>query len=198
MQPQLFEGDKIRLTAFDPERDAEAFSQWTHDPEYMRMLDIEPARPLSPFQIKKNYEAMEKDKGRELYYFAIRTRADDRAIGFARIFWIEWNHGSARLNLGIGSAADRGHGLGTEALQLLLRYGFDEMNLYRLTVATMEYNTVARRLLERAGFQPEVRRRQAVYREGQRWDLISYGLLRSEWQGARVNSTRSGKLNPLG
>lgn len=186
MNMQLFEGEKIRFTAFDPEKDPEVFSRWSHDPEYMRLLDIEPVRPLSPFQVKKQYEAMEKDKGRDLYYFVIRTRADDRVIGFVHLFWIEWNHGSARLKLGIGSPQDRGQGYGTEALNMALRYAFDELNLYRLTVMTMEYNTGAIRWLERAGFKPEVRRRQALNRDGRRWDVLSYGLLREEWHSRRM------------
>jgi len=36
MNPQLFEGELIRLASPDPDRDAETESKWTHDVEYMR------------------------------------------------------------------------------------------------------------------------------------------------------------------
>ena len=178
---QLFEGEKIRFAAFDAERDAEVFSKWTHDPDYMRLTEYDPPRPMAPFHIKKKFEEMEKEAGRDLYYFVIRTRTDDRAIGFAHIYWVEWNHGSARANLAIGSPDDRNRGFGSEALQMLLRYAFEELNLYRVTVDTFDYNTVGRRFLEKRGFQLEVCRREAIYRDGRYWDALSYGLLAEEW-----------------
>ncbi len=178
---QLFEGERIRFAAFDAERDAEPFSRWTHDPESLRLIEIEPVRPLSPFQIKKRFEEMEKELGRDLYYFVIRAKEDDRAIGFAHIRWIEWNHGNAYFNLAIGSPKDRRRGYGSEALQMLLRYAFEELNLYRVSTFTMEYNTGAQRFLEKHGFQQEVCAREAIYRDGRYWDTLSYGLLAEEW-----------------
>jgi RimJ/RimL family protein N-acetyltransferase len=182
---QLFEGELIRLAPPDPEKDAETESKWTHDPDYQRLISAQPVRPLSPGQIKKKYEEAEKEKKHNQFVFALRTRADDgagRLIGFARIEHIEWNHGHGVVSLGIASPDDRGKGYGTEALRLLLRYAFDELNLHRLTANAFEYNTAALRFLEKAGFTVEVRRRQALNRDGRRWDWILLGLLREEWE----------------
>lgn len=178
---QLFEGEKIRFAAFDAEKDAEVFSKWTHDPEYLRLTEFEPARPLAPFHVKKKIEELEKEAGRDFYYFVIRTQADDRAIGFAHIHWVEWNHGNAHFNMGIGSPDDRRHGLGGEALQMLLRYAFEELNLYRLTGHTFGYNDGAQKFLAKHGLQLEVRRREAIYRDGRYWDALTYGILAEEW-----------------
>lgn len=181
MNTQLFEGEKVRLTPHDPEKDAEIESKWTHDPEYLRGLSADPARPLSPGQIKKKYEEAEKEKTPNRFSFAVRTRADDRLIGFVRLEGIEWNNGSGRLTLGIGAAEDRGQGYGAEALRLVLRYAFEELNLHRLAATAAEDNAGALRFFERAGFSAEVRRRQAIMREGRRWDELFLGLLREEW-----------------
>ena len=176
---QLFEGEKIRFAAFDAEKDAEVFSKWTHDPEYLRLTEFEPARPLAPFHVKKKMEEMEKDAHGDFYFFVIRTQADDRAIGFAHIRWMEWNHGNAHFNMGIGSPDDRRQGLGSEALQMLLRYAFEELNLYRLTGHTFGYNDGAQKFLAKHGLQLEVRRREAIYRDGRYWDarLIFFGVI---------------------
>lgn len=178
---QLFEGEKIRLAALDLDKDAPVMSKWTHDPEFLRMLDTDPARPLSPFHVKKRLEEMEKEAGHDWYYFTIRTREDDRLVGSIHLRWVEWNHGNGHFNMGIGSPDDRGKGYGREALQMLMRYAFEELNLYRLTGHTMEYNDRAQRFLERNGWQLEVRRREAIYREGRYWDAVSYGILATEW-----------------
>jgi len=181
----LFYGESVCLAPIDPERDAEIESRWTHDAEYLRMLSLNPARPLSPAQVKKKYEALEKslEEEKNQFYFAVRLSADDRLVGFARIYWIWWQHRSAMVNLGIGNPGDRGQGYGTQALRLLLGYAFDELNLYRLTAVVPEYNLTALRLFEKAGFVQEVRRREAANRDGRRWDVLHYGLLESEWKG---------------
>jgi RimJ/RimL family protein N-acetyltransferase len=181
MVKQLFEGEKVRFAAFDADKDPEEFSKWTHDPEYMRMLEAEPARPLSPFHIKKKFEEMEKDAHNDFYYFVIRSKDDDRTLGFAHIRWIEWNHGNGHFNMGIGPAQERRKGFGGEALQMMMRYAFEELNLYRLTIQTMEYNTVAQSFLEKHGWTCEVRRREAIYRDGRYWDALTYGILAEEW-----------------
>jgi RimJ/RimL family protein N-acetyltransferase len=184
MNEQLFEGGSVTLAPLDADRDAEVEARWTHDPEYLRLISADPARPLSPGQIKKKYEDLEKeaDKSRAMFNFAIRAKTDDRLIGFVRLFCIEWTHGGGALQLAIGNRDDRGKGYGTEALHLILRYAFDELNLHRISAETFEYNSGALRFLERAGFRVEVRRRQAINRDNRRWDALMLGLLRDDWQ----------------
>ncbi len=180
----LYEGERICLAHIDHEKDPEIESKWTHDAAYLRMLSPEPARPLSAAKLKKQYEAIEKEmeEKRNLFYFTIRLRPDDRLIGFARLDWIEWTNGNGYLRMGIGEAEERGKGYGTEALQLLMRYAFHELNLHRLTAVVPEYNPVAVHIVQKAGFTEEVRRRQALDRDGRRWDLLHFGILRQEWQ----------------
>ena len=85
------------------------------------------------------------------------------------------------LVLGLGSASDRGQGYGTEILNLLLRFAFDELSLYRLSAAISVDNTAALKLFQKAGFAEEVRQRERIHRDDQRWDLIYMGLLQEEW-----------------
>jgi RimJ/RimL family protein N-acetyltransferase len=179
---QLFESERLRLAPPDPEKDAELESKWTHDPDYQRLISAQPVRPLSPGQIKKRYEEAEKEKKHNQFVFALRTREDDRLIGFARLDHIEWNHAHGGLSLGIAAPDDRRKGYGSEALRLLLRYAFDELNLHRLTATVFEYNTAALSFFEKAGFVIEVRRRQALNRDGKRWDWLHLGLLREDWE----------------
>jgi RimJ/RimL family protein N-acetyltransferase len=189
---QLFLGPRIRLAPVDPDADAPVESAWTHDGEFLRLIDTAPARPLSPGQVKKKYEQYAKEP-EKTFHFALRLNdqpaeggaetppTPGRLIGFARLQWVDWMHGAALLFLGLGSPADRGQGYGQEALDLILRYGFDELGLHRVAAFVPAYNPGAARFLERNGFMREVTRRLAVARDGQRWDLWSYGLLRREW-----------------
>lgn len=183
LKRSLFEEELICLAPIDPERDAEIEAKWTHDAEYLRLLKADIARPLSPAQVKKAYESIEKkvEEVKNLFYFTIRTRPDERLVGFAKLYAITWSHGTGMLQMGIGDPQDRKQGYGRQALSLLLRYAFDELNLYRLTALVPEYNRDALRFFEKVGFVIEVRRRQALNRDGRRWDLLHLGLLQEEW-----------------
>jgi RimJ/RimL family protein N-acetyltransferase len=190
IQTSLYESRLIRLGPINYEKDPAVQSKWTHDAEYLRLLDTSPARPVSPAEVKKKYEALEKEieESKDQFYFTIRLRSDDpdqndRLVGFARLFWIEWTHGAGQVVLGIGDPSDRRKGYGSEVLNLLLRYAFAELNLFRLSAQIPAYNPGALRLFQKAGFVEEVRRRQALNRDGRFWDLIHVGLLRDEWPG---------------
>jgi len=180
---QLFEGKDIRFGPMDHEKDPEIESKWTHDAGFMRMYEIEPARPMSAAMLKKQYEKLEKqiEEEKDLYYFTIRAKADDRLIGKALIRWIEWTNGNCYIHLGIGSADDRRKGFGAQALGMLIRFAFAELNLFRVSARIPEYNEAAIALFKKFGFVEEVRRRQALDRDGRRWDLVVFGLLKDEW-----------------
>ena len=186
IQTQLFEGQDIRFGPIDHEKDPEIESKWTHDSEFMRLMEVNPARPMSAAMIKKQYEKLEKqiEEDKNLYHFMIRARADDRLIGKASIHWIEWTNGNGFLRLGIGAAEDRCKGYGSQALRMLLRFAFAELNLFRVSAIVPEYNEGAVALLRKFSFVQEVCRRSALERDGRRWDLYVFGLLRDEWQNS--------------
>jgi RimJ/RimL family protein N-acetyltransferase len=68
-----------------------------------------------------------------------------------------------------------------------LRYAFEELNLHRVTLNLFEYNTRALRTYSGLGFSVEGRAREAILREGRRWDLIFMGLLRREWEAREAD-----------
>ena len=177
----LFETERIRLVAMDPEGSASMFARWGRDAEYARQLDSEPARLWSADAIQDWIKKeQEKDDRRDLV-FLIQSRKEDKTIGFVALDGIKWSHGDAWLAIGIGERAYRGQGLGTEAVRLILQYAFTELNLYRISLSAFEYNSRALRSYEKAGFHVEGRVRGALKRDGRRWDLVFMGILAEEW-----------------
>jgi RimJ/RimL family protein N-acetyltransferase len=184
IQTQLFESQDIRFGPIDHEKDPEVESRWTHDSEFMRLMETGPARPLSAAMIKKQYEKLEKqiEEDKNLYHFMIRAREDERLIGKAVVQGIEWTNGNGMIRLGLGAAQDRRKGYGTQALRMLLRFAFAELNLFRVSAIVPEYNEGAIALLQKLGFVQEVCRRKSLERDVRRWDLYVFGLLNDEWQ----------------
>ena len=58
---QLFEGQDIRFGPIDYEKDPEIESKWTHNAEFMRLYEFDPARPMSAAVVKKEYEKFARE-----------------------------------------------------------------------------------------------------------------------------------------
>ena len=184
MNHKVFEDEMICLANIEPDIDAEIESKWSHDTEYLRMNAAESSHPLSTAQLNKRCKSLEKkteDRTR-LFYFTIRKQEDNYLVVFIRIELMDWNHRTASLQHGIGNAADRGQGFGTQALNLMLHYAFTELNLHRVTLDVFEYNPRAVRSPEKAGFVVEGHERKTLHRDGNYWDVIFMGVLREEWE----------------
>ena len=178
----LFHGELVRLVAPNPETDAEVMARWSRDSEYSRLLDADPARLWSAGQIKTHMEKEWEKDSRNDFFFLIRTLADDRLIGLVGLDGIRWTHGDAWVGIGLGEREYWGKGYGTDAMQVILRYAFTELNLHRVSLNVFEYNSRAIGSYEKVGFTIEGRVRRFLHRDGQRWDLIFMGILREEWE----------------
>jgi len=174
----LFRGELVRLTAFDIEKDPKVMEVWSRDSYYLRLLD---AGSGGPYNVRIHVEHLEKDD-RDPYIFTIRTIEDDRLIGDIGLGGLDWASGNAWVGIGIGERVYWGRGYGTEAMRLILRFAFEELNLNRVSLDVFEYNPRAIRSYEKAGFTVEGRQRKALRRAGQSYDVIYMGILRSEWE----------------
>jgi RimJ/RimL family protein N-acetyltransferase len=193
LSKSLFEGQKVCLASIDHQWDAQIETRWTLDGNFQRLLGENILKPLSPAQLKKRYEEIEKEndeKGKG-FYFTIRRLTEkkdqkqEQLLGFANLFNIEWSNGTGSLSLGIGDPGQRQKGYGQEALKLLLRYAFRELNLFRLSAQVPAYNMPALNLFRRANFKDEACQREVYHWAGKRWDGIYLGLLREEWEETR-------------
>jgi RimJ/RimL family protein N-acetyltransferase len=169
----------VRLAVFDPEKDADAMAKWNLDSEYSRLLGAEPAYMWTPKQIK---DFLEKEK--DVFFFIIHDLADDRPIGLIDLSGFNWSARHAWVGIGLGEREFWGKGYGSDAMRVLLRYAFAELNLNRVNLNVFEYNERAYKSYLKCGFVEEGRTRQAMLREGRRWDMIFMGILKSEWEAA--------------
>lgn len=177
----LLRGKLIHLAAVDPEEVSKHFADWNRDSEYKRLLDTEAPRLHSPKSIKEWLEKEVEGMGNNMYWFTIRTNADNQLLGDISLEMVHWNNREAFVGLGIGPRDFWGKGYGSEAMNLILEYGFSELNLHRVTLTVFEYNPRAIRSYEKCGFRHEGRQHGAILREGKRWDVQYMGILREEW-----------------
>jgi RimJ/RimL family protein N-acetyltransferase len=184
MNTKLFSGALVRLAVFDVEKDAECMARWNRNSEYQQLLDSGPSNLWTVQQIR---EWIEKNYN-DLYAFSIHTLADDRIIGNVDLNGIQWTAGDAWVGIGIGEPELWGKGYGREAMQLILRFGFEQLNLKRISLTVFEYNQRAYHSYLKLGFREEGRLRQWMQRGGERYDMIYMGILREEWESAKEQS----------
>ena len=176
----LYRGSLVRLAAISAEDMAKAFVRWDRDTEMRRLADSDPALLWSEKKLKEFFEKdLEKDPPRA-YRFAVRTLAEDRLI-VATGLVPNLTHGDAWFFIVLGDREYWSKGYGTDAAQLVLQYGFVELNLRRITLGLHSYNERALRSYEKAGFKMEGRMRGEGLRDGVRFDGLYMGILREEW-----------------
>jgi diamine N-acetyltransferase len=184
-------GEKIRLRA-DERSDIPSFVQWLNDPEVREHLSM--YLPVSLAGEEQWFENMLKHPAEE-QPLAIEVREAVPAAGIipaeVKDSWkligncgfmdIDWRVRSAEAGLLIGDKGCWGKGYGTEVMRLLLRHGFETLNLNRIFLRVDETNRRGIHVYEKVGFVHEGRFRQAVYLSGNYQDLLVMSVLRPEW-----------------
>ncbi len=125
---------------------------------------------------------------------------DSTPIGTIGLHSIDWE--ARRAEIGYWIAPERHErGYGTEAAELLVGYGFDQLGLHRIAARVFEFNDASRRLLGSVGFTEEGVHRDAEFidvrksltistahqnaarsEDGEFQDTHWYGLLEDEWR----------------
>lgn len=170
-------GSLVVLKPIVMETFSEAVSRWSQNGEYSRLANADEAVLWTRPQTREFFEK-EIDS---FYGFAIHALDGDRLIGSIDLGGFDAAARNAWVGIGIGEAEFWGKGYGTEAMRLILRFGFEELNLNRVSLDVFEYNQRGVRSYLKCGFKEEGRHRQALLRGERRWDLIFMGILREEW-----------------
>lgn len=169
----MLHGQRIFLGPLTPD-DAVIMFRWSNDPDLVHLNAA--YRPVDWMNHHGWFQGIGNDPSKVI--FAIRRIAESRFVGFVELRSIHPVFRSAEIGLQIGEVADRRQGFGAEALELALRYCWNDLNLERVSLSVFGDNLPAIRLYEKAGFQHEGTLRGAVYVDGRRVDLKIMATLR--------------------
>lgn len=169
---------KIELKRTD-KSDMKDIYRWFSDIEFLKYYDYVPPVPMSEKNVDKIFDDYEKNEESDV--FAVKLGESGQIIGIAGFDSIEKENKVATLFIGLGDKNTRGRGYGSKAMKLLLDYGFNILNFHRIQLNVLEFNHPAISLYEKTGFTKEGIFREFVLRDGKRYDLYLYGLLKSEW-----------------
>ena len=105
---------------------------------------------------------------------------EDQPIGLVSLWDRTIPHQAAEISIWIGQGHRNG-GHGTEALQLALRYAFQDLKLHKVYLRVLEYNTRAIRTYEKCGFVVEGVLREEMRVNGEWHNLVYMGVLAGEF-----------------
>ncbi len=156
-----------------------ALKRWYADPELVRLARHR-NEPLTGDEV----ERMVRDRfsTAQMLAFALyeRVGATEQLIGSCTLANLDIENGAASFHLMIGEPAARGRGLGSEATRLVTKFAFEALGLHRISLTLFAFNEAALRCYTKAGFTEEGRMRDAITRDGRRWDEIQMGLLATD------------------
>jgi len=124
-----------------------------------------------------------------LFQWGVALVDTDALIGTCTLAALDAENRRAELGFALARAY-WGHWYMGEALRVLLRFAFSEMQLQRLTADADPRNQPSIRTLERLGFSREGYLREHYLIQGKPQDSILYGLLNSDWQKLTSASAR--------
>lgn len=180
--PRPLTGRLVRL-GMVRSADIDLLIEWGADGRAARLGDSDPVYPRPEPALRRWWEdRLARDTTKVL---AIRLVEDDALLGTIALGGIDEANRVAEMGMELHDPSTWGRGYGTEAVGLLLRFAFDDMNLHRVSLGVFAFNERAIAAYERVGFVREGTHREYLQRDGRRHDLHLYGILAHEWRAAQ-------------
>jgi RimJ/RimL family protein N-acetyltransferase len=169
--------------------DIPLFVRWLSDARTTEFLALR--SPIGLAMEERWFEELLDHHGRDRWFFVICRLEDDRPVGSLDLHEIGPTSGGAGLGIVIGDPADTSQGYGSDALRVLLDFGFGELRLERMWLEVFEFNERARHVYERLGFLHEATLRHAFFHGGRYLDLQRMAIIREEWAKRRGSAAVS-------
>jgi RimJ/RimL family protein N-acetyltransferase len=178
----ILAGELVRLRGVR-EDDLPALAKWEMDPGRMATQSnwvVPPSEAAAKERIAK-WSANEKDD----LGFAIETLDDPPVLaGNIGLWGARPKDRCATLGIALGREYV-GRGYGTDAVRVIVGYGFREMGLHRIQLGVAPFNPAGIRAYEKAGFVEEGRLRESVLHDGRWYDEVLMSILDHEWAARR-------------
>jgi len=172
-------GETIDLRSLSPGDIEGNYVSWFNDEEVCH-FNSHHVYPYTTDQAVSFIEGTQTD--RSSIVLAILSKDSGKHIGNISLQKIDLISRNAEYAIVLGDRDYWGKGIAKEASLLILRHGFESLNLHRIGCGTSSENIPMQKLAAKLGFNEEGRRKDALYKNGKYVDIIEYGLLRKNFK----------------
>jgi len=116
-----------------------------------------------------------------MFFFLLFDKTTGLPIGECGFHTLNQTHRRTELFYTLRKDEDKRKGLMTEALKMVLDYGFTNLNLHRIEALVADWNIASVKLLKRFNFTKEGTMREDYCVNGKNEDSVCYSLLKWEW-----------------
>ena len=167
-------GKQIYLRALEPE-DLEFVHAIENDENIWHLSNTQ--TPYSKFLIKQYIEAAHKDIFEAKQLRLVISNYENQALGMIDIFDFDFMNKRAGIGILVRNESDRGKGIGSEALQLLINYSFTHLQLHQLFANIGSNNEISIALFTKFGFEKTGVKKDWNKMNNQYEDEILYQLI---------------------
>ncbi|GAE35744.1 ribosomal-protein-S5p-alanine acetyltransferase [Halalkalibacter akibai JCM 9157] len=155
---------------------------------YMNIEDVMESRllmndgiPFPPMLADHEKFISEISSEKDDFMFAVELLDQNVFIGTIAVYLVNWKNGTCYVGISLGSDY-QGKGYGTDAMNVLLNFIFNYMNVNKVKLQVFGFNKKAIRSYEKCGFRLEGTLREELFRFGKYQDVCVMGILRGDWQ----------------
>jgi RimJ/RimL family protein N-acetyltransferase len=170
----FIEGDRIYLCTANIDN-INLYTKWMNNPKIRKYARYE--MPLTVEEVKKYFEPTKEEVKTDIF-FEIWHKNSKNPIGYTGFIRINWFTRSAHIFFLIGDIDYWGQNIATEAGQLVINYGFEELNLHKIVARVFSPNKASLRVVEKLGFNLEITLKKEIYIDGEFVDAFEYIIIK--------------------
>lgn len=179
MKNPFLTGEKIYITPLSKDDISEKYIDWLNDKDVCK----DNSHAIFPNTKSKTLAYINSlENSKDEVAFAIRWKKNDDHIGNIAIKKIDRINRSAELAIIIGDKKYWSKGVGSEAYKLLIEYGFNTLNLNRISSGQTAANKGMIKVCEKMGMKKEGTLRQVLYKNGEYLDAVIYSILKKDYK----------------
>ncbi len=155
-------------------KDTSNIVKWRNNPSVKKNFIF---RETFTAEIHNNWINTQVKSGKVVQYI-ILEKSTNTPVGSVYFRDVDKVNNSAEFGIFIGEDSARGKGLGGEATKLFVNFGFNNLNLHRISLRLLKGNDVAYKAYAAAGFKKEGVFKDMVFLDGKYCDIIFMSVLK--------------------
>lgn len=178
LEKPILQGETVILRPLNAE-DAEVFFAALSDKDINHLTGT--YETFTFWQLKEHYARITNAGDRADY--AITSKENpSMVLGEVVLNDISWHNRSANFRIALLNKTLFGKGYGTQATRLIIKYGFENLDLHRIDLEVYDFNPRAAHVYEKVGFKREGMKRDALFWQGKYHNAIVMSMLESDYQ----------------